>query len=219
MAIPLFGLGAALSALKGLGTAGAAKSIILPGAAKAATKSLILPTAAKATGAGMKATAGKAAGGLKRMAGDALTSYLGEKPTALNLATNFGFDAGFGVLHGALTPGDLGDKVIAGTSIGLGSALGGVGAVGAYGKLTGKVPTGLGRMPLELIGGYGGDMAGMAVGDSILRAKGGGTTPWEKVQMDADQERRIQIERETLAALGLGGYPKTDMFLSENGLG
>ena len=46
--------------------------------------------------------------------------------TPTNIAMNFGPDAFFGVLAGAMTPGDLGDKLIAGTSTAAGGALGGV---------------------------------------------------------------------------------------------
>ena len=45
----------------------------------------------------------------------------------------------------------------------------------------------------------GGDMMGQMVGDGLLRAKGGGTTPWEKLQQEGDQEYRAQLEREILA--------------------
>ena len=116
MAVPLLAavpaglakLKAGLAALKGLGAAkGAATQLTIPGL-----------TAAGKTG-GAVASKG-ILGNAKRMAGDALYSYLGEKPTLGNLATNFGFDAGFGILQGITTPGDLGDKVIAGVSSGLG---------------------------------------------------------------------------------------------------
>jgi len=205
LGIPL--LGKAWAAIKGLGATKAAL-----GGAKATQ--LTIPGLAKA-GAAKTGLLGNA----KRMAGDALVAYLGEKPTAGNLAMNFGFDAGFGVLQGINTPGDLGDKLIAGTTTAIGGGLGGVGTVGATRALTGKTPQGALRMGLEFGGGYGGDMLGQMVGDSLLRAKGGGTTPWEKIQMDADQEYRQQLEREMLAKIGMGGYNVPDLFMQENGLG
>ena len=61
-----------------------------------------------------------------------------------------------------------------------------------------------------MLGQYGGDIA--------LRAKGGGTTPWEKLQQDSDQEYRSMLEREMLAQYGVGGYNTLDPFLSQNGL-
>ena len=84
--------------------------------------------------------------------------------------------------------------------------------------MTGKTPTGFARQALEFGGGYAGDMLGQVGSDAVLRVKGGGTTPWEKVQQSADQEYRAQLEREMLARMGVGGYNQTDLFLSDNGL-
>lgn len=166
--------------------------------------------------AGAKA-AGAAAKGLqgRRMAAQALHSYMGGPVNATNLAVNFGMDAGFGVMQGIATPGDLGDKVIAGTASAVGGALGGIGAVSALGKH--KNNAGL-RMMGEFGGGWGGDMVGQMGGDMLLRAKGGGTTPWEKVQMDSDQQYRQQLERELMAQYGIGGYQPTDLIDSTGGL-
>ena len=167
-----------------------------------------------AKGAGARAAIGKAASGLgggsvKKFAGNALANYMGPGGvTAGNLAANFAPDAVFGVMQGAMTPGDLGDKIIAGGSTAIGGALGGVGAVSALGKFGQQ---GGGRMLAEFGGGMLGDMGGQMVGDQVLRAKGGGTTPWEKVQQDGDQEYRKQLEREVLAAYGIGGYNQTDL--------
>ena len=138
----------------------------------------------------------------KRMAGKALAEYMGKggvNPT--NLATNFGFDAGFGVLAGLNTPGDLGDKLIAGSTSALGGGLSGVGAVTALGKY--KKNPAL-RMGAEFGGGFLGDSAGMMVGDALMRAKGGGQTPYERLA--EEQERRL------LAQYGV------DPFMADNGL-
>lgn len=198
-AVPLLGkLGIALKGLMG-GKAAAA------GAAKggALVKAL---GAAKGAGAGAKAGF---FGNAKRFAGQAFRDYMGPGGvTPTNIAMNFGPDAFFGAVQGAMTPGDLGDKLIAGTTTAVGGALGGVGAVGMLGKH--KNNPGL-RMMGEFGGGYGGDMLGQMVGDSVLRAKGGGTTPWEKLQQEGDQQYREQIEREVLAAYGIGGYQPTDI--------
>ena len=198
MALPLVGGAAALLAKLGGGAAARA-------AAGTAAKKLILPTAAKAVGKK----------GIGRMAGDAVKRYMGGDINFQNVAMNFGPDAFFGAMQGAATPGDLGDKIIAGVSTGVGGALGGVGAVSL---LPGATTNNAMRMLGEFGGGYGGDMVGQMVGDTVLRAKGGGTTPWEKVQMDQDQQYRAQLEREMLAKLGLGGYNQTDLFMKENGL-
>jgi hypothetical protein len=167
-----------------------------------------------AKGAGARAAIGKAASGLggssvKKFAGKALANYMGPGGvTAGNVAANFAPDAVFGVMQGAMTPGDLGDKLIAGGSTAIGGALGGVGAVSALGKFGQQ---GGGRMLAEFGGGMLGDMVGQGAGDVVLRAKGGGTTPWEKVQQQGDQEYRQQLEREVLATYGIGGYNQTDL--------
>ena len=139
----------------------------------------------------------------RRMAGKALADYMGpDGVTPTNLAVNFGFDAGFGAMAGLNNPGDLGDKLIAGTTSALGGALGGVGAVTALGKY--KSNNAL-RMLGEFGGGYAGDMAGMMVGDAMMRAKGGGQTPYERL---AEEQ-----QRQLLAQYGV------DPFMADNGLG
>lgn len=194
MAIPL--IGAAGAGLLKLGAA-----IKGMGAAKGATQ-LAIPGLQAAAGGGKMAAA-------KKFAGDALTKYMGPGGvTPGNLAANFAPDLVFGAMQGAMTPGDLGDKLIAGTTTAVGGALGGVGAVSLGGK---RAMTGGGRMLAEFGGGMLGDMGGQMVGDSILRVKGGGTTPFEKVQQSADQEYRQQLERQILAAYGIGGYNQTDL--------
>ena len=189
-AIPLVGkLGLALKGLMGAGK--------VAGAAKGA------------------ASAGKLAV-IKRFAGKALMDYMGpdDIPMIQKIGMNFGPDAFFGVMQGAMTPGDLGDKLIAGTTTAVGGAMGGVGAVGMLGKHKNNPAL---RMMGEFGGGYAGDMVGQMVGDGLLRAKGGGTTPWEKLQQEGDQQYRAQIEREILAQMGIGGYNVPDLFMQDNG--
>ena len=211
LAIPKIGL-----ALKGLMGAGKAA-----GAAKAATG---IGANIKAAGIGAARAAasrgganGLSFGGIKRFAGKALTDYMGpEGITPENLAVNFGMDAGFGIMQGINTPGDLGDKLIAGTTSAVGGAMGGIGAVSLIPGA--KTNAGM-RIMSEFGGGWAGDMGGQMIGDGLMRAKGGGTTPWEKVQQSADQEYRQQLERDILAQYGIGGYNVPDYFMGENGLG
>ena len=56
-----------------------------------------------------------------------------------DIALRLGPDAMFGVMEGAMTPGDLGDKIIAGSGSAIGGAMGGL----ALGKLGGNSPLGL----------------------------------------------------------------------------
>jgi hypothetical protein len=184
-----------------------AKGLVGLGAAKAGTSALV--TGAMGKGLAARGAIGAATQGARKFAGNALASYMGPGGvTAGNVAANFAPDAVFGVMQGAMTPGDLGDKLIAGGSTAIGGALGGVGAVSALGKFGQQ---GGGRMLAEFGGGMLGDMVGQSAGDVVLRAKGGGTTPWEKVQQQGDQEYRQQLEREVLAAYGIGGYNQTDL--------
>ena len=186
-------LASALGMAKGLVGGAKATQLAIPG----------LMGAAKGTAAkgGM--------GAVKKFAGDALTSYMGPGGvTAGNLAANFGMDAAFGLYQGAMTPGDLGDKLIAGVGTGVGGAVGGIGLVSALGKHKNNA---IARMGAELGGNLVGDMGGQIVSDGVLRVKGGGTTPWEKLQQEGDQQYRSEIERQMLAQLGIGGYNQTDL--------
>ena len=186
-------LASAVGMAKGLVGGTAARQLAIPGL----------------MGAGKGAAAKTAMGGVKKFAGKALADYMGPGGvTAKNLATNFGFDAGFGVYQGMMTPGDLGDKLIAGVGTGVGGAMGGVGLVSALGKHKNNA---IARMGAELGGNLVGDMGGQVVSDAVLRAKGGGTTPWEKLQQEGDQQYRSEIERQMLAQLGIGGYNQTDL--------
>ena len=190
-------LASAVGMAKGLVGGAAARQLAIPGL----------------MGAGKAATAQTAArgglGAVKKFAGKALADYMGPGGvTAKNLATNFGMDAAFGLYQGAMTPGDLGDKLIAGVGTGVGGAVGGVGLVSALGKHKNNA---IARMGAELGGNLVGDMGGQMISDQVLRAKGGGTTPWEKLQQEGDQQYRSEIERQMLAQLGIGGYNQTDL--------
>ena len=106
----------------------------------------------------------------------------------------------FGGLAAATTEGDLADKAIAG----LGSAAGGIGGgLGLRGVLGPKAGS-LGMLTTEMVGGIGGDMVGMNVADSLIRAKHGGMTPAEQRYGQQDEAYRQQI---------------IDQFLAENGMG
>jgi len=167
-----------------------------------------------------------------RMAGDALTKlakFLGPKNLLsvtdettkasrlmkpMEMAFRLGPDAGFAVLNAVQTPGDLGDKLVAGgtqflmeTGLGL-----------SAGKLT-KNPelSGLLDMGGSVIGGY----SSMPVSDALLRAKdklsgGEGLTPYEKLSVSQQNQLAQQIEQQVLNAYGLtsaGRYvdPSTGM--------
>ena len=184
-----------------------AKGLAGMGAAKAGTSAVV--PAAMGKGLAARGAIGAATQGARKFAGKALADYMGPGGvTAGNLAKNFGFDAALGVYQGAMTPGDLGDKLIAGVGTGVGGAVGGIGLVSGLGKYKNND---LARMGAELTGNLVGDMGGQIVSDGVLRVKGGGTTPWEKLQQEGDQQYRSEIERQMLAQLGIGGYNQTDL--------
>ncbi len=67
-----------------------------------------------------------------------------------------------------------------------------------------------------MVGGIGGDILAQGVADKILRVKGGGSTPYEKMAADQQRELEQQILRQYMS--GKGGYRTQDQFLAENGL-
>ena len=124
-----------------------------------------------------------------------------------DLVANFGIDAAFGVMQGVMTPGDLREKLIAGTTTAVG---GGIGGLGASAMLPGKLRTNMMvRQPVEFVGGFGGDMLGQMAGDQAQRLTSpDGKTAYERL---AEEERR-RVEQQTLAAIGMGGYNLTDFY-------
>ena len=114
----------------------------------------------------------------------------------------FAPDAVFGVMSAAQTPGDVGDKLIAGAAQTLGGGLGGVGLSAITGN-TGKY-----RFLTDMMGGYGGDIAGMAVGDNLMRGKdlvmgGRGETPFERMGAEQQAEYAQQLRSQILREYGL----------------
>jgi hypothetical protein len=196
------------------------------GGALTAAKSLVgLGGAAKATagvGSAMKAGAtlpGVIGGTGSRMAGTKLAQAVAGTPafksgigkaifgdmTRSQVATRLAPDLAFGVIGGAMTPGDLGDKLIAGSTQAIGGGLGGV----ALGRGLGKIGANEAVQTIgDFVGSYGGDFAGMAVGDTIMRGKdrllgGTGQTPYERLSAEqqallADQIRRQAVGGATL---------------------
>jgi hypothetical protein len=210
LAIPVVGTALGkLGAMLGLGGKAAATQLTIPGLAAAGGK------AAASTGTKMAADAA-----FKKGLGKALFGEMSKGDIVGRLAP----DAVFGVMAGAMTPGDMGDKLIAGTTQAAGGGLGGIGlsrAASAAGI------GGTGNFLLDMAGSYGGDFAGMAVGDTLQRGKdklmgGEGQTAFER--MGAEQQQRFanQIRNETLMNLGIGpGYLPgvQDQYLAELGLG
>ncbi len=140
---------------------------------------------------------------LRRAAGAALglgkSLFKGMGPT--EIIGRLAPDALFGVIEGASTPGDLGDKIIAGSGSAIGGAMGGL----ALGKLGGNTPAGF---LLDMGGSIGGDMVGRMASDQALRGKeeiraGEARTPFEKIS-DIQMAELVQSGKmQALAELGL----------------
>lgn len=144
-----------------------------------------------------------------RMAGKALEAlkWLFKDDTAGQIAMRVIPDVGFGVLEGVMTPGDLADKFIAGSTTAVGSLAGGA----ALGKLGGKSEAA--RQLLDMAGSVGGDFAGRAVGEATQRGKdsllgGSGQTAYERMGEEQFLAMKEEASRQVLAELGLlpGGY-------------
>ena len=125
--------------------------------------------------------------------------------SATDIATRLAPDALFGVMAATQTPGDLGDKLIAGAGSALGGGLGGLAAGGAVRHMKGGA--GLQNVA-DLAGSFGGDAVGMIVGDQVTRGKdllmgGKGQTGFEKLNEQQQQQYAADLENQILAQYGL----------------
>ena len=114
-------------------------------------------------------------------------------------------DIGFGILAGVQTPGDLGDKLIAGSASALGGSVGGIATAGALKGL--RMPGAVQNLG-DLAGSFAGDYAGMMVGDTIQRGKdrlmgGQGLTAWERMGAEQQAQYAQQLENQILAQYGI----------------
>ena len=208
-----------LLALPALGKALAfAKGITgLGGAVKGGSAAL----AALGKGQAARAAATKFAGGALAKAGTMVPKNIADATRMIvgnELYNNKGQliarltpDALFGVITGAMTEGDIGDKLIAGTASAVGGGLGGIG----LGRLGQKYNNTAGFLA-DMGGSIAGDMVGMKLAEETMRFKGGGTTPMEKMMMEQDAMYRAQLEREFLEKYGIGAT--VDPVMAENGL-
>ena len=139
-----------------------------------------------------------------KLAGQALNALKGLFAGQSNaeIALRLAPDIGFGVLEGVLTPGDLGDKIIAGGTSGLGGAAGGL----LLGKLGGKNP--MLTQALDMAGSIGGDFAGRAGGDLFMRGKdklmgGEGQNPYERLNAEQQEQFAESVRAQLLSEMGL----------------
>jgi len=181
------------------------------GAAVGAKAALGAKAAAVGAGAAKGAGIRGALGTGTRMAGQALGGlWKHSGATNVERVMRLGPDMVFGGMAAANTPGDFGDKLIAGGTQAIGSIGLGLGAS----KLPGIRGTALEGMA-DMTGSIAGDFGGMYLGDALLRAKGGGTTPWEKMQMEGNEQMRRELEQQIMAQYGVGGYRPHQLFNSD----
>ena len=155
------------------------------------------------------ATRGGVKSGLDLLIGEELMRRPGQ------LAWRVGPDAAFAALNAASMPGDPLDKGLAfGTEFGI-SALPGLSlsrAAKRFGADQGM------QLGLDMIGSYGGAFASYPATDALLRMKGGGMTPYEKLALQQQQELEEQLRQKFLIEYGLSPYSGTDPYMVANGL-
>lgn len=111
-------------------------------------------------------------------------------------------DALGGLMAAAYTPGDLGDKLIAGSAATIGGAAGGL----ALGKLGGKNQ--LAAVGLDMAGSIGGDMLLSRMGEEVMKGKSymqgeGYMSPYEKLGAEQQQALAAAIQQDMLRQYGM----------------
>ena len=114
-------------------------------------------------------------------------------------------DVGFGVLAAVQTPGDLGDKLIAGSTSALGGSIGGIATAGALRGM--RMPNAVQNLG-DLAGSFAGDYVGMMAGDTLQRGKdklmgGQGLTAFERMGAEQQALYARQLEQQILAQYGI----------------
>ena len=122
-----------------------------------------------------------------------------DKMGAIEKAARFGPDALFATMNAVQTPGDLADKVIAGTTDFIGSA--GTGLVVAAPFKKAPVVAGM----IDQAGSIAGMYGGMAVSENMQRAKdramgGQGLSAYERAGVEYDEALKQQLLAELDAA-------------------
>ena len=145
--------------------------------------------------------AGTIFSGAQKLSGQA-SKLLGlDKMGTMDKVLRFGPDAGFAVMNAVQTPGDLTDKVIAGTTDFIGSA-----GTGLVLSAPFKNHQGIATM-VDMGGSYAGMYGGMAVSEAMQRGKdkmagGQGLSAYERANVEYEDQFRAQVMQE-LAAAGL----------------
>ena len=136
-----------------------------------------------------------------RLAGNALgffTKGVGKGEMAARLMG----DGLGGLMAAAYTPGDLGDKLIAGAASTVGGAAGGL----VLGKLGGGNP--IAGLALDFAGSVGGDIGASMLGEQVMKAKSaaqgeGFLTPYEKLGKEQQDQLAAAIKQDMLRQYGM----------------
>ena len=112
-------------------------------------------------------------------------------------------DVAFGAMSGMMTPGDLGDKLLAGTT----DAVIGAGMTAGLRGAAGLGPTSKLGTAIEWGGGMASGMVSMPATDAMLRIKGGGESPYDKLQKEQYEGMREQIKQELYEQMLSGRRP------------
>ena len=122
-------------------------------------------------------------------------------------------DVGFGVMSGMMTPGDLGDKLLAGTT----DAVIGAGMTGGLRGALGARPGSALGTTIEYGGGMLSGLVSMPASEALLRVKGGGQSPYDKLQEEQYAGLREQVKQELYEQMMAGRRPYTmsDPFAQE----
>ena len=136
-----------------------------------------------------------------RMAGAAL-KWLTQGIGKGEMAARLSMDALGGMMAAAYTPGDLGDKLIAGTAATVGGAGGGL-LLGKLGRGNPMLGT-----ALDFAGSIGGDMAASVVGEQVMKGKSalqgeGFRSPYQKLNDEQQALLAQQIKQDVLRQYGL----------------
>ena len=158
-----------------------------------------------------------------RMAGPKLLSFLRGGMSNQELGTRLIGDIFGGGMAALYTPGDLGDKAIAGITDAAFSGALGLGAGRLVGPNAGMLGFGA-----DMAGSMVGMEVGRAVGDQTMRIKdsvmgGKGETPFERMNAESQTAMQEQVREQVLAQYGIipGMRPEyygRDSYLQELGL-
>ena len=135
-----------------------------------------------------------------RFAGQAL-KYLTKGIGPGEMTARLSMDALGGLMAAAYTPGDLGDKAIAGIASTVGGAAGGL----ALGKLGGP---GIAGTALDFAGSIGGDMAASVLGEQVMKGKSalqgeGFRSPYQKLSDEQQKQLAEAIRADVMRQYGL----------------